>query len=359
MKSSEKKRKTIDARINPISISSAAYVTKNAELMKSEYRSFDTVLGMDSDRTMKYSAKTSTTMIAVSGIFAAAYCIMVSKYIGFNFRALNSHPHAHALNNLPSNRSLMTLTILKLGGSVLTEKTNVPTPKPDVIKRCALEIASATTPGDADNPLILVHGAGSFGHPQAEEHDSPDGFSNFGITEIHRTVVSLNELVIGALVESGIPAAPVHPLSCVVADDARIADISTAPIAMMLARGIVPVLHGDVVMDRRMGASIVSGDQLVTYLAAQFGAARIGFGTAVDGVIVDGATVPLITPKTFGGVRSQIHGSDGTDVTGGMLGKVLELLNIDMDSYIFDAIKDGMVARFLSGEELGTKIAKL
>jgi len=253
----------------------------------------------------------------------------------------------------------MTLTILKLGGSVLTEKTNVPTPKPEAIKRCTREIAASATPGDVDNSLILVHGAGSFGHPQAEEHDSPDGFSNFGITEIHRTVASLNELVIGALIESGIHAAPVHPLSCVVADDARIVEISSAPIAMMLARGIVPVLHGDVVMDRRRGASIVSGDQLVTYLAVQFGAARIGFGTAVDGVIVDGATIPLITPETFGGVRSQIHGSDGTDVTGGMLGKVLELLNIDMDSYIFDATNEGMVARFLSGEELGTRIAKV
>jgi len=50
------------------------------------------------------------------------------------------------------------------------------------------------------------------------------------------------------------------------------------------------------------GASIVSGDQLITYLVAQFEAARIGFGTAVDGVIVDGATIPLITSETFLGV---------------------------------------------------------
>jgi len=88
----------------------------------------------------------------------------------------------------------------------------------------------------------------------------------------------------------------VHPLSCVVADDARIVEISTAPIAMILKRDIVPVWHGD---GYGGGASIVSGDQLVTYPAAQFGAARIGFGTAVDGVIVDGATIPLITSETF------------------------------------------------------------
>jgi isopentenyl phosphate kinase len=71
-----------------------------------------------------------------------------------------------------------------------------------------------------------------------------------------------------------------------------------------------------------------------------------------------GVTVPHITPETFESVRSHIHGSGGTDVTGGMLGKVRELLMIDIDSYIFSAAKPGMVARFLSGEGLGTRITR-
>lgn len=248
----------------------------------------------------------------------------------------------------------MTQTILKLGGSVLTEKTGTPTPRPDAINRCAAEIASSNP--SADNPLILIHGAGSFGHPQAEKHNSSKGFTNFGMIEIHRSVKLLNDLVIDALIENDIPAAPVHPLSCMIAEDARIAEMETAQIEMMLARGIVPVLHGDVVMDRTMRVSIISGDQLVTYLAVKFRAARIGFGTAVDGVLADGVVIPEITPSNFDAVRSHLHGSEGTDVTRGMLGKVLELLEIDIDSYIFNASKENMIARFLSGEELGTKI---
>ena len=250
----------------------------------------------------------------------------------------------------------MPTTILKIGGSVLTEKTDTPTPIPSAIERCAEEIASCHP--SADNRLILIHGAGSFGHPQAKRHDSREGFTNFGIIEIHRSVKSLNELVIKALIENGVPAAPLHPFGCTVAENGRIAEMETAPIALMLARGIVPVLHGDVVMDRTLGASIISGDQIAPYLAVQFGASRIGFGTAVDGVIADGVTVPHITPETFESVRSHIHGSEGTDVTGGMLGKVRELLKIDIDSYIFNASKPDMVARFLSGEELGTRITR-
>lgn len=250
----------------------------------------------------------------------------------------------------------MSITILKLGGSVLTEKTDTPTPKPAAISRCASEIASSILPAGVGGPLILVHGAGSFGHPQAEKHRSPDGFTNFGIIEIHRDVSSLNDLVIEALVKNGVPAVPLHPFGCMVAENGRIAEMETAQIEMMLARGIVPVLHGDVVMDREIGASIVSGDQLATWLAVRFKAARIGLGTAVDGVLADGAVVPLITRANFESVRPHIQGSEGTDVTGGMLGKVLELLEVDIDSYIFNASKENAVAGFLSGDEPGTRI---
>ncbi|HIE32047.1 MAG TPA: isopentenyl phosphate kinase family protein [Methanosarcinales archaeon] len=250
----------------------------------------------------------------------------------------------------------MSITILKLGGSVLTEKTDTPTPKPAAINRCASEIASFVLSAGSGSPLILVHGAGSFGHPQAKKHDSPDGFTNFGIIEIHRAVTSLNDLLIEALIKKGVPAAPVHPFGCMVAENGRIAEMKTAQIEMMFARGIMPVLHGDVVMDRGAGASIISGDQLATYLAVRFKAARIGFGTAVDGVLADGAVVPLITRANFESVRPHIQGSEGTDVTGGMLGKVLELLEVDIDSYIFNASKETVIAGFLAGDEPGTRI---
>ncbi|MEA1907461.1 MAG: isopentenyl phosphate kinase [Euryarchaeota archaeon] len=254
-------------------------------------------------------------------------------------------------------------TILKLGGSVLTEKTDTPTPKPAAIRRCAREIASSISqdsPVGAGGPLIIIHGAGSFGHPQAKEYSTPSGFTNFGIIKIHKAVASLNDLVIEALITNGVPAVSLHPFGCMVAKNGRIAEMETDQIGMMLARGIVPVLHGDVVMDLETGASIVSGDQLATYLAVRFKAARVGLGTAVDGVFADGAVIPLITPANFESLRPFVQGSAGTDVTGGMLGKVLELLaiEIDINSYIFNASKEDMIAGFLSGDEPGTRVAK-
>ncbi|MEA1997959.1 MAG: hypothetical protein U9N61_01350 [Euryarchaeota archaeon] len=155
----------------------------------------------------------------------------------------------------------------------------------------------------ADNSLILVYGRRTQVSGRILQfRDNPN---------IRRTVASLNELVISALIESDIPAVPVHPLSCVVADDAHIVGISSRPDcddSQARHRACSAWRCGD---GSGNWASIVSGDQLVTYLAAKFGAARIGFGTAVDGVIVDGATIPLITSETFWSVRFQIHGSEG------------------------------------------------
>ncbi|UCH38405.1 MAG: hypothetical protein JSV76_06030, partial [Candidatus Bathyarchaeota archaeon] len=51
------------------------------------------------------------------------------------------------------------LTLLKLGGSVITNKEKPCTPNHSVIMRLAHEIKRANI-----TPLVIVHGGGSFGH---------------------------------------------------------------------------------------------------------------------------------------------------------------------------------------------------
>ena len=52
--------------------------------------------------------------------------------------------------------------VVKLGGSLLTRKREVEKLRPKVIERIAKELAE-----DAGVPVVLLHGAGSFGHPGA------------------------------------------------------------------------------------------------------------------------------------------------------------------------------------------------
>ena len=58
-------------------------------------------------------------------------------------------------------------------------------------------------------------------------------------------------------------------------------------------------------------------------------------------------------------IGADIRRNIALDHLGQQLGKVLELLGIDTDSYIFNASKKNMIARFLAGEELGTRVTTI
>jgi isopentenyl phosphate kinase len=133
------------------------------------------------------------------------------------------------------------------------------------------------------------------------------------------------------------------------------------PIKEMLKNGIMPVLHGDVAMDATGKAAIVSGDQLVAYIARALQAEVVAVGSNVDGVLFSGKPLSRITRKELSQVQSAIGGSAGVDVTGGMRGKLLELLDLadlGIDSMIFNAGIEGNIARVLKGECVGTRIGR-
>jgi isopentenyl phosphate kinase len=240
-------------------------------------------------------------------------------------------------------------TILKIGGSVLTDKNRVSVARPEAIARIAKEISESPIAG-----LVLIHGAGSFGHHQAKEYKLTTGLNDWsikGILPTHNAVKSLNKMVVDALQMDGVDALPVHPLSSCTLNNGRIEHICIDAIKLMLSSNIVPVLHGDVAMDSSKGVDILSGDQLVTYLARELKADRVGIGSNVDGVLDgSGNVVKKITPASINDINSILSGSGGVDVTGGMQGKVSELMTLaeaGIRSRVFNAEKPGNVIKFL------------
>ena len=58
---------------------------------------------------------------------------------------------------------------------------------------------------------------------------------------------------------------------------------------------------------------------------------------------------------------SSLGGSAGVDVTGGMKGKIMELLDLadwGIDSVIFNAAKEGNIGRAIMGEHVGTRVRR-
>ena len=245
--------------------------------------------------------------------------------------------------------------VLKIGGSILTDKNRKLTARSDEITRVAKEIAIHP------NDVVLVHGAGSFGHFPAKEYGLPHEFNRAGLRVTHSCVAKLNAKVVEALSLAGVECLPVHPLSCLLLRDGRIHSFFMEPIKEMLKNGIMPVLHGDVAMDATRKAGIVSGDQLVPYLAKALAAEIVAMGFDKDGVLVSGRPLPMVTRQMLPDIESALGGSAGVDVTGGMRGKLLELLDLadlGIDSMIFNAGMKGNISRVLLGEYVGTRIGR-
>ncbi len=240
-------------------------------------------------------------------------------------------------------------TVLKLGGSVITEKDRPETVDSAMLERAAESVA--ILPGRT----VIVHGGGSFGHHHASAHgvsSTEATRDDAGIRAIHGAMKRLNGTVIDALADTGVRAVPVHPFSGARRRSDGTLELGTAPVATMLDEGFVPVLHGDTVVHEAAGATIVSGDELVVALATALDADRVGVCSSVPGVY-DAAGNVIDRIESFDDIRDAVGASDTTDVTGGMAGKVHELLALDVPAYVFDI--DGLET-FAADGDPGTKI---
>jgi isopentenyl phosphate kinase len=233
--------------------------------------------------------------------------------------------------------------LLKLGGSVITDKSADGIIRSDEIQRIAKTIA-----GRKGISLVIVHGAGSCGHPEASRYHVNSGVfaeNREGIFVTHMAVRKLNDQIVHALRSAGVEAVGVQPLSACVADRGRLISCEYRQLECMLGLGIVPVLHGDMVMDCTSGACVVSGDQLVRVLSSSLGMKRIGLATDVPGVFSDGCVIPEITPAMAETLT--LGDSSHTDVTGGMRGKVKELCQLAESGIQSDIFHVSRIGDFL------------
>ena len=260
------------------------------------------------------------------------------------------------------------LIVLKLGGSTITNKKIPNTPNLATINRLATEIADANVA-----PLIIVHGGGSFGHPIAKEYKIKEGYREesqlVGFSKTHQAMLELNKLVLDALIDRNIPAVPVTPSSCIVSKDGRIQILFSKAIEMMLQNRFIPLLFGDAILDSNIGFTIISGDQLVAALAIKFKANKVILGVDVDGLHTAdpknnqfAKRISCINLRKLKSFLHNIEKAKETDVTGGMFGKVSEMINVakaGIQTTITNAGKEKNILKALKGEEVeGTLIER-
>ena len=255
---------------------------------------------------------------------------------------------------------LKPLTIVKLGGSVITHKDSSP-PKINEVNLAQIAKELKTHRGS----LIIVLGGGAHGHQAAHAFGYADtNTSNElllrGIPPIRHNMSILASAVETSLSNEDIPAVVIPPFCTSTLRNGLIHDFPSNIIRMSLENGLVVVTHGDVCLDEERTASILSGDTIAVFLAEQLDAKSILIGTDVDGVLDDNPKlnpaakhIPVINQENKSVILSKTGPSTNTDVTGGMLRKVSELLEIakqNREIIIFNLTIPGRLSSLLQNE---------
>lgn len=255
------------------------------------------------------------------------------------------------------------LILIKLGGSVITDKSKPFTARKNVIVRLAGEIHSARKKTNA--LLILGHGGGSYPHVPAAKYMTVQGIVNSksykGITKVQDAAARLNRLVVKKLITAGENAISINPSSIVVTYNNEIKKAYLKPLKKVLEFKMLPIVYGDVCLDEKIGCTIISTEKILTYLAIslkdRYSIGKIIICGNTDGVYdSEGKTIDKITPDWFLKNKGVIGGSQSTDVTGGMRHKVEECLKMSKRNGVQSLVINGNVVGNLKKAILGEKV---
>jgi len=245
---------------------------------------------------------------------------------------------------------------LKLGGSLITDKTGTEALRTLVLNRLAGEVAQARQK-DPQLQLLLGHGSGSFGHIPAARHGTRQGVKTaaqwLGFAEVSASALRLNRLVTEALLAHDLPAISLQPAASAVCENGRIVDLAVAPISAALQAGLLPVIHGDVAFDSVRGGTIISTEEIMTYLVRELRPSWLLLAGETGGVLdTERQVVPLISQANYEQVRPAIGRSRGIDVTGGMESKVRAMLDLvgafpELSIRIFSGMIPGQLQQIL------------
>lgn len=199
--------------------------------------------------------------------------------------------------------------VVKLGGSVITDKSKPFSYRPDVVSALSEEVASS------DQKVVVVHGGGSFGHVVAKQHgidSAPGEAPAAGVAQTRGAMYELNRLVCKTMMEFKLSPYPFSPFDAV--SKAGGASLS-AWLKGLLKEGLTPVTFGDVGLAPG-GFKVISGDVIVQELAKSMEPDRCVFAMDVDGVYEENTRViiPELTPSKIRRMKVR----SGDDATGGM-----------------------------------------
>lgn len=216
--------------------------------------------------------------------------------------------------------------LVKLGGSLVTDKTRESTFNKVQARRLLQEIAKAGL------PTVVLHGAGSYGHPQAlraglDRGGPVDDKRRNGVAETLAAVSELGAMMVDLAFRVGLKPIPV-PLHLALRIDAgEVTGWPTQELTALLTAGYTPMLHGTLVRGARDSWSVLSADRILSEVAPELNPRIALFVTDVDGVHTTDPRIDPASPivprlRVNAAVQGVTTAGQGADATGRMAGKL-------------------------------------
>ncbi|OLS18407.1 MAG: Isopentenyl phosphate kinase [Candidatus Heimdallarchaeota archaeon LC_2] len=241
------------------------------------------------------------------------------------------------------------LCLIKLGGAAITDKTKDYTMRPEIISSVLNEISYS------DKKAIIIHGAGSFAHNIAKEYKLVHGLDSAvardlqyrGVSITRRSLLNLHTAVLDSALEANLLPFS-FPVSAIFVSDGeqQLYSKYLDGVVEALDKGFTPILYGDISFDIKTHFRVISGDRILRVLVKHlkglkhkdnslyFNNIKVFFGSNVDGLYdkdpknEDAKLIDYITNNQIAELIETAGESAGTDVTGGMKGKLMEIKQI-------------------------------
>lgn len=258
-------------------------------------------------------------------------------------------------------KQLNEIIILKLGGSILTDKNKPFSLREEILEKCLNQII------ESKKLIILIHGGGSFGHPIAKKYQISQGLNEsvkdqiIGLSKTHESMNKFNSIIISKLLNKGYPAISIQPSSIFMKDFNQIRIKTIEPIEKLLELRIMPVLYGDIILSWDSYFSILSGDQIILKLCEKiqnFKISKVIFAIEKDGIYIkdNGKTKLALRLKSKDLAELKLAELDQKiDVTGGIKGKletIKEIINFNIPVQIVNGLKDKNILKSLNNQYL-------
>ncbi|MFW9909053.1 MAG: isopentenyl phosphate kinase [Candidatus Thorarchaeota archaeon] len=260
------------------------------------------------------------------------------------------------------------VTVIKLGGSLLTDKTKPYTYRKEVLESVAHEIRECIDAKLIDR-LVLLHGVGSYGHPPVLEHKLYKGFLGeeqlLPLSKTQEEVGEFRHIIVREFQKAGVPICLMYPSSMMKSDTMHITHHFLDPVKGFLSVGMVPLMGGDILIDSAMGWSVASGDQMAAIVAAELRAKHLIFVSDVKGIYdsdpkvdPDAHLIESIDLSNLEAALSRMGKSGVVDASGAMKGKLKSIeplkqyIKEGMDVALLSLMEPGVLKGYLEGHDV-------